>query len=238
VSFRQLYDEQKYQKYQWVEADIEKSKTDNRPESYKILHDSLQVISDPLPTKKFWSARQEAFLNKIDVYDDLVDVIGRAHRNELSLAAFKPKKYLKFIHEPVEREWDTKKIEQLELQKRQLHFFDDKETVARQLLVVKKLPYKFSYQFEDTKGKISKLMIEDWEIGALYWKCLKSCNRDELLAIAKVKEKYWDKFVQSGDHDLTIVLGTTLEHHRKKAPNPFVIISVFYPGTDLQQKLF
>jgi len=81
-------------------------------------------------------------------------------------------------------------------------------------------------------------MIEDWEIGALYWNCLRDCHGDENTAIAKVREKYWGKFVQSGEYDLTLVLGTTLEHHRKKAKNPFVIISVFYPKIDLQGRLF
>lgn len=238
VRFRQLYAEQKYQKYQWVEAEIEQSNTDNRPESYKILHDSLKAIGDPLPTKSNWATRREVFLNKIEVYDDLTDLIGRAHRNELSIAAFRPKRYLKFIHESVEREWNANKLAQLENQKRQLHLFDDEETVARQFEVVKKLPYKFSYQFKDSKGKKSKLMIEDWEIGALYWNCLKASNGDENSAVDKVREKYWGKFVQSGNHDLTLVLGTTLEHHRKKTQNPFVIISVFYPGSDLQERLF
>ncbi len=238
VRFRQLYDEQKYKKYQWVEAELEQSNVDDRPESYKILRDSLQIVGEPLTTKDNWAARREAFLNKVEVYDDLADLIGRAHRNELSLAMFKPKRYLKFVHESVEREWDAEKLAQLESQKQQLHLFDDKETVAHQFSVVKKLPYKFSYQFEDNQGKRSKLMIEDWEIGALYWNCLKASNGDESSAIAKVREKYWDKFVQGGNHDLTLVLGTMLEHHRKKAPNPFVIISVFYPGLDLQGRLF
>ena len=237
VRFRQLYDGQKYQKYQWVEAELEKSNTDTRPESYKILHDSLRTIGKPLPTNNKWFARREAFLNKIDTYDDLANLIDRAHRNEVSLAAFKPKRYLKFIHEPVARDWDEEKLEQLDQQRRQLHLFDDEETVERQFKVVKKLPYKFSYQFEDCCGKKSKLMIEDWEIGALYWNCLKNSNGDEDFAITKVREQYWDNFVQSGKYDLTLVLGTTLEHHRKKALNPFVIIGVFYPPIDNQISL-
>lgn len=238
VRFRQLYAEQKYQKYQWVEAELEKSTSDNRPESYKIIHDSLITVGDPLPTKNKWATRREAFLDKVAVYDDLTDVIGRAHRNELSLALFKPTKIIQFIHEPVDREWDARKLEQLEKQKQQIHLFDDEKSVALQFKVVKKLPYKFSYRFEDSQGKVSTQMIEDWEIGALYWNCMRDSHGDENSAIKKVREKYWDNIVQSGKYDITLVLGTTLEHHRKKAPNPFVIISVFWPGLDLQGRLF
>lgn len=232
VRFRQLYHEQKYSKYQWVEAEIEKSTSDRRPESYKIIANSLNSIGKPLPTDNFWRARREAFYEKVE---DLEVLIEKAHRNELSLAIFRPGRFLKFTAELVEREWDARKLADLEKQKQQLHLFKDEETVARELEVVRKLPYKFSYQFEDCRGKKSKLMIEDWEIGALYWNCLRG-NEQE--ALEKVKERYWDNFIQSGKYEIALVLGTTLERHNKKAPNPFVIISVYYPLLERQMWLF
>lgn len=238
VRFRLLYEGQKYSKYQWVEAELEKSASDGRPESYKIIRNSLSAVGVPLSTGNNWRARREAFLDKVEIHEDLHELIKRAHRNELSLAAFKPKLFLDFIAEPTEREWDASKLAILEKQKQQLHLFDDEETVARQFEIVRKLPYKFSYQFEDCRGKKSKLMIEDWEIGALYWNCLKASGGDEGEALAKVREKYWEQFVQSGKHELILVLGTTLEHHNKKSPNPFVIINVFYPGLERQKRLF
>lgn len=238
VRFRQLYEGQKYGKYQWVEAELEKSDSDGRPESYKIIRNSLSAIGSPLSPGNNWRARREAFLDKVEIHEDMGELIKRAHRNELSLAAFRPKRFMQFIAEPTEREWDAGKLALLEKQKQQLHLFDDEETVARQFEVVRKLPYKFSYQFEDSLGKKSKLMIEDWEVGALYWNCLKKSGGDEEAALIKVREKYWEKFVLSGRHNLALVLGTTLEHHNKKSPNPFVIISVFYPGLERQMRLF
>lgn len=239
VRFRQLCSEDKYKKFQWVEAELEKSGSDGRPESYKIVRNSLNTVGEPpLPTHNCWRARREAFLNKVEIHQDLEKLILRAHRNELSLAVFQPSRFLKFSHEPVEREWDVAKLAELEMQKRQLHLFDDEETVARQFEVVQKLPYKFSYQFEDCRGKKSKLMIVDWEIGALYWNCLRDSNGNEQVALEKVKKTYWDKFIQSGKHELFLILGTTLEHHNKKSPNPFLIISVFWPGVEKQMRLF
>ena len=38
------------------------------------------------------------------------------------------------------------------------------------------------------------MMIEDWEIGALYWKCLKGAEGDEATALQKVKQKYEKEF--------------------------------------------
>jgi len=239
VRFRLLIDEQKYRKFQWIEAEIEKSPIDRRPESYKIVHEeNLRILGEPLPTADKWFSRRRAFLDKVPFHDDLSAIIQAAHNNELSLAAFKPSEWLAFTHEPVEREWDTQKLAELERQRQQLHLFKDEATLAEELKVVNKLPYKFSYQFKDVQGKESKLMIQDWEIGALYWNCLHSSQGDEAEAICRVKMKYWDDFVVSKRFSPALILGTTLEHHNKKAPNPFVIVSVLAPPLDSQQRLF
>ena len=96
-----------------------------------------------------------------------------------------------------------------------------------------KLPYKFSYLFKDEEGKESCLMITDWEIGQLYWNSLN--KYDEETAIQKVKEKYWDNFANK--KDLHLFLGTTYEHHLRRARNPFIIIGTFYPPITNQQSL-
>ena len=56
------------------------------------------------------------------------------------------------------------KIAKLEAERLQFNLFQQPENPLK---VVQKLPYKFSYIFEDNQGKKSKLMIEDWEIGQL-----------------------------------------------------------------------
>lgn len=101
--------------------------------------------------------------------------------------------------------------------------------------LIDKLPYKFFYKFKDDDGKASRLMIEDWEIGALYWNCLKASEGDESKALTKVKEKYESKFLNH--NDIYLFLGTTKEWHTRRAKNPFVIIGVFYPQIDNQFSL-
>lgn len=227
VCFRQLQDDSQYQKYQWIEADIEKSTTDRRPESFKIVNpNSLRLIGNPLSTAHKWDARKDVFQSKVALELDLAKLFARAHANEQSLAHFQPTKWLGFVVEQVEREWNAKKLALLEAERKQQDLFKDEKTLEEELKLVKKLPYKFSYRIRDAKGKESKMMIEDWEIGALYWNCLKRAHGDEDVAVQKVREKYWDSFVKSGRYDLSIVLGTTLQHHNKRAPNPYVIISV------------
>ena len=92
--------------------------------------------------------------------------------------------------------------------------------------VVPKVPYRFSYVFEDDVGKRSKLMIEDWETGMLYFNCIKRADGNEKVAISKVREKYYDDFAIT--KDLHFFIGTTLKFHNI-APNPFLIVGTFHP---------
>ena len=227
IQFRQLQKGQKYKKYQWIETEIKKSSLDRRPESYRIIdHEKLVLDDSPLSTKNQWEERRTNFIDKVPLHRDLGNLIKQAHRNTLSLAHFQPSEWLGFTCQEVEGEWDKNKWNQLEEQKRQLDFFKDPKTVEQDFAVVKKLPYKFSYRIKDCFGKESTMMIEDWEIGALYHNCLKKYGGDPQVAKDKVRQKYWDEFMVNTQYDTSLVLGTTLAHHNKKAPNPFVIISV------------
>lgn len=126
--------------------------------------------------------------------------------------------------EPVDREW--KKEWKAKLQ--QLNLFDRNDAgQGNERRVVRKLPYKYSYCFlSDGDDEPRKLMIEDWEISALFWNCLRDSQGDEREANRLVRKKYLDDFVQN--KDLHLFLGTTLSNHHR-SPNPFVIIGVFYP---------
>lgn len=91
--------------------------------------------------------------------------------------------------------------------------------------MAQKIPYKFSYVFEDDAGQQSKLMVEDWEVGQLYLNCLWRSSGNQMEALKKVKRKYFDWMIK---RDMYLILGTTLKFH-KMAPNPFIVIGVFYP---------
>ena len=152
-------------------------------------------------------------------------MISESRSNNTSLAIFKPTEIKDFVVEPVERTWDSKKLKNLQSLSQQLNLFQTAEEIEAEFKVVPKMPYRFSYKFVDDSGKQSTMMIEDWEIGMLFFNCLKRAKNNERDAIAKVKEKYLDSFIKK---DLHFFLGTTLRFHNV-APNPFIIIGVFYP---------
>ena len=55
------------------------------------------------------------------------------------------------------------------------------------------------------------MMIEDWEIGRLYWNCLAKHEGDESKAIKDVKNMYFENFAKT--KDLHLFLGTSQLHH-------------------------
>ena len=150
------------------------------------------------------------------------------------MAIFKPQKIVNFIWESTDREWSKEKRNLLKAKSQQMSFFQTAEEIEKEFSVVPKLPYRFSYEFVDDEGTKSVLMIEDWEIGMLYWNCLMKCNKDEEVALQMVKDKYFDEF---RGKDLHLFLGTLKQFHGW-AKNPFVIVGVFYPPFNKQQDLF
>jgi hypothetical protein len=156
-----------------------------------------------------------------NVYTNLSQLIKDSEApTNLSLATFKPTEIAGFEIENDAREW---KDEWVEIRKQGDLFAPEKQPET----LIPKLPYKFFYRFKDETGKKSRLMIEDWEIGALYWKCLKATEGNEAAALEKVREKYEVEFL--AEKDIYLFLGTTKEWHMRRSKNPFVIVGVFYP---------
>ncbi len=217
-------------KYTWIEIDLNKRTDDFRPESHSPVNYNFKdiVIGQTIGTEGNWALRKDFCLKNIYTNKNALLNDSKAPKN-VSLATFKPAKILGLEIEEDTREW---KDEWLEL-RRQGNLF---ETIKQVEKLIPKLPYKFYYRFTDDSGIESKLMIEDWEIGALYWNCLRNADGNESVALSKVRMQYENNFIKN--KDIYLFLGTTMEWHRRRANNPFVIIGVFYPKKELQGRLF
>lgn len=230
VPFRKKAYDKQYKKYDWIEVDLVKNRSDFRLESYrpKTLESDINVVGH-IDTARNWEERRQICLGKI--YYSLSELIAEAKDKNIcsSLAVFKPTEIIDFYAEPVEREWGKDKLAKLN----QLNLFET--TKEGQFKVVKKLPYKFKFRFKDNQGKESKMMIEDWETGQLYWNCLARHEGNEQKAVADVRKKYFDDFAKT--KDLHFYLGTTQAHHHVSL-NPFMIIGTFHPKIEIQGKLF
>jgi len=226
IPFRQKAYEEQYKKYDWIELDLVKNTSDFRPESYrpKSIDTEIKVVGH-INTARNWEERKKQCLGKI--YYNMSELIAEAKDKKIgtSLAVFKPTEVLDFYAEAVDCEWSTKQKAILAQQ----NLFETK------FGVVKKLPYKFKFHFKDNQGKESRMMIEDWETGQLFWKQLAKYEGNEGKAIADVRKKYFDDFAKT--KDLHFYLGTTQKNHYV-SHNPFMIIGAFHPKVENQMKLF
>ena len=236
LPFRKLEIEQKFKKWQWIEVNIERNASDFRPESYKVLNiDNLEIISSK-SDKVNWDERKRIIFKAENAFTNKAEIISLTKSNppKRTLLTFKPAQIVKFYTKETEREWPKDKLELIKEKAKQLSFFQTQAELIEEFKVIDKLPFEFRYVFTDDEGVESDLMIEDWEIGALYLNCLKTANGDESEALEKVREKYWDDFMK---RDIYLFLGTRLRD-QARSPNPFSIVGVFYPPFDRQVELF
>ena len=229
--FRFLTDDRQYKKYQWIELELAKNTKDPRPESYNPVNIDDITLGETVGTEQCWAHRKTLIYKSNIIHTNLETIIEGAKSNAYSLAIFKPTKILDFIIEDADPNWEIGKLEAAKAALDQGSLFD--ESTNNDFKIMPKLPYKFKYKFVDDAGKESNLMIEDWEIGQLYWNCIKTATPQE--AANKVRQKYLDDFART--KDLHLFLGTTRRWHAS-APNPYLIIGTFHPPVTDQLSLF
>jgi hypothetical protein len=236
ISWRVLKDDQKYPKYSWITLDLVRNTSDFRQESYKPRRGFDEPISvgSKLGTSDSWAARKEFILK--EVFTSMQNLLSLAKGDSRkSLATFRPKEIVDFVieNEP-EKDWKEK----WKSYSQQPSMFDlDSNGVVQQQQLVKKLPYRFKYRFlAEGEDRPRELTIQDWEIGALFWNCMKRNDGDEELAKRELRQKYYDRFLSN--NEIYLFLGTNFVHHRKNAPDPFIIVGVFYPTKTAQLSMF
>lgn len=220
-----------YSKWQWIEVDLEHDPVhDDRPESHHICDiDSLDPLERiDLRGKPNWALRLEWVLKNKRVFTNMAELLEMTRENKLSLAVLKPREITRVLVEPVEvnEEYKQKllKVKQkYDADVAQLSLFGD-QVLKRNFIFAEKMPFRFRYVFTTDDGIERKIMIEDWEICQLY-RNLRSYN-DAETACQMVQDKYMD-FAQN--KDIYFFMGTSFQWQKRKSPDPYLIIGVFYP---------
>lgn len=181
VPFRRLEEEQQYKKYDWMSIHLVRNTSDPRAETFRPVYEDYRDFMpvDHVGTDDHWRARRYLILDRCRVYTNLETLITDAKTNTASLAVFKPTKILNFEWEEAEsRVWEPERLREMRDATGQHDLFSDnawRETFR----VIPKLPYRFFYEFEDDAGKRSRMIIIDWETGALFWNCRQRAGGDE-----------------------------------------------------------
>ena len=225
IRFRDLAFSQQYKKYQWIEVEADKhTGRDTRKESYRPREDSLKILDEPISPRDNWRERAKyALAQKSKSMEELYE---HQKRDRTSLGVIRPRQILDLEISRDVDEWKPKFLEAMKQQR----LWDDR-TATRQ--PPRKIPWKFYYRFQcdDDRCKGNhRMMIEDWEIGALYWRCIDNGATPEE-ATSKVKQKYLDHMC-ANDRDTHLFVGTVLEH------GTWVVIGVFWPRKESMGPLF
>lgn len=225
IRFRDLAFSQQYKKYQWIEVEAEKhTGRDSRKESYRPCEETLKIDGEPIPPDDNWAERAKYALAKRSAsMEELHDL---QKQDQTSLGVIRPREIFDLV---ISRDSDDWKPQFREAMKQQ-RLFDDRKATRQP---PRKVPWKFRYRFrcDDARCKGNhRMMIEDWEVGALYWNCVdKGAAPDE--AAAKVKAKFFDQMC-ANDRDTHFFVGTVLEH------GTWVVIGVFWPRKESPAPLF
>ena len=220
-------------KYSWVRMNLRRKESDFRPESYSPVlgvDEPIDIVSH-IDTANAWASRRA--LVEREVFDSMEDLIALAKRQPpKSLGTIRPKEIVDLEIEPTSDQW---KDEWLAQSNQGYMFALDEDRNPRRRGQVRKLPFNYYFRFA-TRGDTSlrRLMVTDWEIGALFWKCVEQTGGDQYAANELVRQKYLSEI--AGKCDVLFFLGTTKAYHRRSR-NPFLIVGVFYPPRNPQMTL-
>jgi hypothetical protein len=137
IPYRFLPQDQRFRKYQWIDVTTTKASKDPRPESYKIKIDSIQINSEPLPTKNEWAARK-AIIAPLKSHCLCCLEKNRKANGHPTLGIFRPYRIEKFLISGDRPTWTIAQLAVL----RQGHLFESKKIEE-----LEKIPHKFQYKF-------------------------------------------------------------------------------------------
>jgi hypothetical protein len=146
------------------------------------------------------------------------ELYAKQKEDKTSLGIFRPKEVFDLVVTPADSDWKPGFKAALMQQRLWENRKASKEPP-------RKIPFKFQYKFscDDPRCKGShQMMIEDWEVGALYWKCIdRGASPDE--ARGMVKQKFLGELC-APERDTRFYVGTILAH-----PKTWVVIGVYWP---------
>jgi hypothetical protein len=220
ITYRYLEGDMKFEKYQWINAIIEKNPKDSRPESYKVHLDSIH-LGESVDTSGNWEERKYWVLAEQNIFKSLETLLAAQETKRTSLGLIKVREMIRFeITEKTKHE-----IEEAETRKekiiKQLAFFEVKKDLEL-------LPFRFTLHFlcDDKRCKGHRSSILDWEFGELYRKVKGRQNWKELIQ-QKVDQIF------SFDRDTHLFMGNMMSH-----PHAFSVLGFFWPEKERQYRLF
>lgn len=212
VKYFDLPYNQRPHKFEVIDVLVEQNKAEKfqRKESYKIKNETIKRLGI-IPTESNWKRRNAIVYRHIDPSIEYLQ--EQYEKDKTSLGFVKPIEITDFYAKPIS---EAREFERELIEGRQRTMLGEKYQS-----LLDKIPYRFGYKFRcnaDCKGH--DLMVEDWELLALYRSLVKKDDSKEV-ALQKCIEKYKERFLK--ERDVGFFVGTESKW------NKWLIIGVYYP---------
>lgn len=220
ITYRYLSGE-RFGLYQWITASILKNPKDSRPESYKIVCDSIKVGEKLPTTADEWGKRAEYMFRDKSWQFETVDDLQEAQRTKrTSIGIVAPREVTKV--ESVERpEEDFRSFEEkfqdlrkrVKAQRAQMDMFEQAIPPEMKLLEFVKSRVMVSWLCKAKDCLGHRMQVLDWGL------CELQRKRGSEAAAAKMTE-----LSDLNTYDLKFFLGNIFQH-----PSSFTIVGLWYP---------
>ncbi len=213
IDYRYRLPSQKFQKYQWIEVEIEKTPMgkDKRPESYRPKLETIRIVGEPIGTENKWEQRRK-IIDQMP-HRTLNEWETQWEKDRTSLGIVRPSEIIDLeVTKARDPDWKPKWKQDMA----QLQLFGPERKKLR------KIPYEFRYKFRcGDSDKIRTAMCEDWELGTLFLRQTAARGSDEAAA-EDVKRRFLDDMCNA-TKDTRFFMGTRHPY------NTWLVLGIFYP---------
>lgn len=212
IRYRALSPENRFTRFDLLDVDLFKSTDDPRPESHKVVEDSIKVVKDRKLTEP---ARTRLWLPFVS---ESLEALSTAQKNTCqSLGIIKPDTgSVKFKVQPIaDATEEAREATQAAFEQQSL--FEDS------LSPLPQPEYVFSYVFR-SDGKRHQMQLHDWEVQAAWINYRRKYGEE---AMDRLCNEY-DKNIPS--NNLHFIMGTI-----KNRPWQFMIIGLLRTSEDIEQ---
>ena len=217
IPFRDLADDSKFKKYQYVTLKVRRPKADRRPESWCPIEGSI-VPGEIMGTKQGWARRRQLIseLGETTTCRLIENNRNGSGAGVPSLAVVRPVAPPKLEISQRDEEQLKKWRQRRDAKGSLLSLFEDSGTKKPEFEVI---PWRFRYSYKcaDLNCNGHSQTIVDWEVLA-YWRRVRN-SRDWKEAMRKrFEDDLWSK------RDALLYVG-----NQEQRPGSFLVLGVFWP---------
>ncbi len=213
IRYRHLPAEQRFDRFDWIEAEMTRASEDPRPESFRVKEGTIRIV---LPHAKV-SSDDRVRLWKPSIAASLSGLEDQQRESKRSLGIIRPDEgSVRFKREPLDKasedDQDTARS-----------VYTQQSLLEAPLTPLPKAEYVFRYHFTSA-GRVHEMQLHDWEVEATYHSYKRRYGSPE--EALEMMIDFYERRAPS--MNLHLIMG-----NMQKRPWQFIIIGVLRTTTDV-----